>query len=100
MTDTPSARTNHHRLEPDLPPAAAVLVGAVLGGLGGFLFLTSSGGRARHDIAVASARLFEGIDTALGSWARLQQHAAAMRPVDPMVDADSRLSSRSGIGIQ
>ncbi len=100
MTDTPSALATHHRLEPDLPPVAAVLIGALLGGLGGFLFLTTRGGRARHDIAVASAHLFDGLDSALGSWAQLQRHAAAIRPVDPIVDAASRRTSRSGVPIQ
>jgi pimeloyl-ACP methyl ester carboxylesterase len=69
MTDTPSALASQHGLEPDLPPLAAVLIGVLLGGLGGFLFLTTRGGRVRHDITVASARLFEGLDSALGSWA-------------------------------
>ena len=77
-----------------------MLIGALLGGLAGFLFFTTRGGRARHDIAVASGRLFDGLDAALASWARLQHHAAAMRPVDPMVDAASRHTSRSGVAIQ
>jgi len=100
MTHTPSALASHHRLEPDLPPLVAVLIGALLGGLGGFLFLSTRGGRVRHDITVASARLFDGLDSALGSWARLQRHATAASPVDPIVAAASRDTSRSGIPIQ
>jgi len=77
MHDTTSALTDSQQLAPDLPIGVAILAGALLGGLGGFLFFTSRGGHVRHDLTRTSASLLEGLDSALAGWATLQQHGAA-----------------------
>ena len=63
----------------DLPVGLAIVGGAVLGGLAGFLFLTARGSRARHDIAVVIDRLLDGLDTTLASWNDVQQRASDAR---------------------
>ena len=83
MTDTTSTLAHDSLHAPDLPPALAVLAGAVLGGLGGYLFLSARGSRARHDLAVAATHLLDGVDAALAGWTRVQERAAAVRNAVP-----------------
>lgn len=82
MHDTTRALADSPHLAPDLPPGVAILAGALLGGLGGFLFFTTRGGQVRHDLERQAASLLGGLDAALAGWASLQRHATALRSGD------------------
>lgn len=64
-----------HRPDLDLPVALAVLGGAVLGGLAGYLLLTAPGMRLREDLDALVDRLGDGFDMAFDGWHRFQRPA-------------------------
>jgi hypothetical protein len=80
----------------DLSPGTAVVAGALLGGLGGFLFLTARGAQVRHDLSATASRLLEGLDAAFEGWAHLQQQGEKWRRSDTVDLAAARAASRSG----
>lgn len=57
----------------DLPVGLAVLGGAVVGACAGYLLLTARGTRLREELEDLVERLFDGADSALGSWRRAQR---------------------------
>ena len=99
MNEPTSALADAQHLVPDftdLPAGTAVLAGALLGGLGGFLFLTARGEQLRRDIAATASRLLEGLDSALESWAHLQQQGEKWRGAQTGNLAAASAASRSG----
>jgi hypothetical protein len=72
MADQTTSLTAHDVPDLDLPAALAVLGGAAIGGLAGFLFLTTAGNRVRRDVLTAAGALFDGFDTLLTTWDRVQ----------------------------
>jgi hypothetical protein len=96
MPETTSAFADVEQLVPDLPTGAALMAGAILGGLGGFLFLTSRGAQVRHDLTSTASRLLQGLDAALDGWAQLQRHGDAWRRGDTVDIAAARAASRTG----
>lgn len=81
------------RPELDLPGGLAVLAGAVLGGVAGYVLLTTRGARLRGDIDGVVDRLFGGVNSVLESWQRARQRGDAFRPSLPFEDADIHSTS-------
>lgn len=93
MPDPTTTLADYDPPDLDLPPAVAIVGGALLGGLAGFFFLTARGNRARHDIALAVDRMFDGLDTVLASWTHVQDRAAEAKR------ALASRDTRAGAGI-
>lgn len=98
MPDTTHALADTHPLRSEMSAGAAVLAGAVLGGLGGFLFLTSRGTQVRQGVLDTTSRLLDGLDGALSGWAQLQRQGEAWRGADTVNLAAARAASRSAGG--
>lgn len=96
MAETTSALADVENLVADLPTGTAILAGAILGGVGGFLFLTSRGAQVRHDLTTTASRLLDGVDAALNGWAQLQRHGNAWRRGDTVDLGAARAASRTG----
>lgn len=96
MAETTSAIADVEHLVADLPTGTALLAGAILGGLGGFLFLTSRGAQVRRDLSTTASHLLDGLDSALNGWAQLQRHSNAWRRGDTVDLAAARAASRTG----
>lgn len=79
MDEPTYALADYDLTDVDLPVGLAVLGGALLGGIAGFLFLTARGTRARRDISRTIDRAFHELDTLLESWGNVQQRAAHAR---------------------
>jgi hypothetical protein len=89
MDDLTPALADFDLPDADLPVGVAVVGGAVLGGLAGFLFLTARGSRARHDIARAIDRMFDGLDKVLAGWGHYQNRASEARHAIARRDAET-----------
>lgn len=98
MPDMTTAVADARHLVSDMSPGAAVLAGAVLGGLGGFLFLTSRGTQVRHGVLDTTSRLLDGLDAALSGWTHLQRQGETWRGADTVDLAAARAASRSAGG--
>ena len=95
MADPTTPLTAHDAPDLDLPASLAVLGGAAIGGLAGFLFLTTAGNRVRRDVLTAAGGLFDGFDTLLATWDRVQHRSGrsgpeATRPLRPASHRDQR----------
>ncbi len=67
MPQQPTSLTVPEIPDIDLPIGVAMVGGALLGSLAGFLFLTARGSRVRQDLAFTVERLLGGLDTTLTS---------------------------------
>ena len=72
MPDLTPSITDHDIPEIDLPTPLAVIGGAVLGGLAGYLLLTTAGNRLRQDLMSGADRMFGGVNSLLATWDRVQ----------------------------
>ncbi|HTU99360.1 MAG TPA: hypothetical protein VMF13_02400 [Luteitalea sp.] len=72
MPDLTPSITDHDIPEIDLPKPLAVIGGAVLGGLAGYLLLTASGNRLRQDLLSGADGFFGGVNSLLATWDRVQ----------------------------
>jgi hypothetical protein len=97
MAEPTNALADYDLPDLDLPMGVAVVGGALLGGLAGFLLLTARGARARHDIALVVERMFDGVDTLLASLEHVQHRAAEARRV--MGKNEARGSGWPGEGL-
>ena len=82
--------------ELDLPVGLAVLGGAVLGGLAGYLLLTARGMRLREEIEGLVDRLFDGLDTAMDSRQRAQRPPAERQAQASASSGPTPSSARHG----
>lgn len=99
MHEPTSALADVQHLVPDLTdlsPGTAMLAGALLGAVGGFLFLTARGGQVRRDLAATTSRLLEGLDAAFDGWTHLQQQSEKWRRADTVDLAAAGAASQSG----
>ena len=97
MPEPTNALADYDLPDLDLPMGVAVIGGALLGGVAGFLFLTARGARTRHDIALVVERMFDGLDTMLASWDHVQHRAAEARRA--IGKSDARESNWTGEGL-
>ena len=67
MPQQPTSLTVPEIPDIDLPVGVAMVGGALLGSLAGFLLLTARGARVRQDLALTVERLLGGLDTTLTS---------------------------------
>jgi hypothetical protein len=81
------------RPELDLPAGLAVVGGAVLGGVAGYLLLTTRGARLRHDLDGVVDRLFGSANSVLDSWQRARRRTDAPDPSLPFDERGIDVSS-------
>ena len=79
MAELTHASLDRETSSGDLPTATAVIGGALLGGVAGFLFLTARGRRVRDELVRIVDQVFGGVDVVLDRWAQVQRLASETR---------------------